>query len=471
MKAWIKVTLCILLSFICLFLPIGYATLTDTLSVTGNAVVNVPDGLFIINIGDPTENKYIDTETISYFPYSTTVESTLNKALGNRNTGTITYPVTVYNNTSQVYAYRDIYYQNSSTSGYNGNDYIITSGSNNSRIAITTYFPNGIEKVYPGEKLEFYVTYTMGSRMNASTNYNTLVNIRFGINVDSEEEARQAVIAKFEDILNSPSTYDTLFNRIDDKFSGAEWTSNYIGNVTDSSSEDSTTVNTLFAGHLQMVIDNVDNPITVLIKHENVDNNRQTGDDYTAVSGSQSFTGYGCEFTLYMTTSKLDDRSKSPPVYAAVFTCDRYEDGSRSDWYMVGEPYLGTAQIVGYEGGESTGSFDTGTWRAVNATYIHTDNYSYTLNSGTTIQQVTQTVDPNAIEALRSLLTEAKEIIDGDVYAGTGLKALEEAYYNANDYYTVSADGTITVDANARRVQLIPHIEAVSHALEVFKNI
>ena len=31
-------------------------------------------------------------------------------------------------------------------------------------------------------------------------------------------------------LLNTTSTYETLYDKIDDKFSGAEWTSNYIGN-------------------------------------------------------------------------------------------------------------------------------------------------------------------------------------------------------------------------------------------------
>ena len=468
MKTWIKVTGCIVLSFMICFISLGYASLSDTLLVKGTADVTIPEGLFITQVEIDGNPSNLDRSDATHLDYTTTVDCTLNRG-STRAAGTVTYKITVLNNTQRTYAYRRLYYQSSLTN-YNGNSIIRESGGN-SYIPITTSFPNG-SVVDPGDTLEFYATYTMGRSVNANTTYSTLVNYQFGINVNSVEEARAAVVDKFENILNSPTTYETLCDKIDDKFSGAEWTSNYIGNVTASTSEDSTTVNTLFAGHLQMVINGVDNPITVLIKHENVDNNRQTGDDYTAVSGNASFSGYGCEFTLYMTTSDLANTGGKAPVYAAVFTCDRDENGAIiSNWHMVGEHYEGTADIVGYEGGASNGSFDTGTWRAVQATYSPAKNYSYTVTQGSTIQTVTQAVDPQAATVLASLLTEAKAILDENQYAGTGMVALEEAYFNNAKYYTVAEDGTITVDPTAPRVRLIPVIQEMELALKAFEGV
>ena len=467
MKRWVKATICAALSLMFTFIGIGYAALTTDLTVEGTADVVVPSGLFITKIEKRSESR-VDSQSISFAQFSTTVDCTINKGSSTNYAGNVTYRITVFNNTPYEYAYRDIYYQDS-LSGYNGNPNI-SMATGQRVISISTSFPQG-EKVLPGETMYFDVTYSVGRRMNASTDWRTLVNYRFGINVESEEAARDAAISKFENILNSPSTYATLYDKIDDKFTGAEWTSNYIGNVTDSSSTDSTTVNTLFAGQLQMVIDGVENPITVLIKHENVDDNTQTGDDYTAVYGNSSFSGYGCEFTLYMTTSDLSDRNIDPPVYAAVFTCDRDANGNIGRWYMIGEPYYGTAQIVGYEGGESTGSFDTGTWRSYAATYSPTDNYSYSISGGLTIKEVIRNVDTGAATTLEELLTRAKEIIDGDTYAGSGLVALENAYNNAKECYTVNDDGTITVDKSLTVSKLVPHIDALSLALSPFDKI
>lgn len=465
MKPWVRYVGLVVLSFMVMFIGVGYAALTDTLRVSGTAKVNIPDGLFIIST-ELSSSSNIDKQTASELEYTTTVNCTLSRQ--GSSAGTATYKITVLNNTDRTYAYRGLYYQSSLT-GYNGNQYIHTSNGNN-YIGVTTSFPNG-SVVEAGRTLEFYVTYNVGRRLSAGTDWKTLINYQFGINVNSITEAKEAVVSKFEDILNSPTTYATLCDKIDDKFNGAEWTSNYIGNVTSSTSADSTTVNTLFAGHLQMVINGVENPITVLIKHENIDNNTKTGDDYTAKSGSAVFNGYGCEFTMYMTTSSLSQTGGSATVYAAVFTCDRDENGVLGNWYMIGEYYEGVANIVGYEGGASNGSFDTGTWRSVNMTYTPSDSYSYTVTNGNTIQTITQTVDPNAAAALKTLLSRAKTILNENDYAGTGMVALESAYYGNSGLYTVSDDGTITVDDTATRVKLIPAIKQLELALEPFEQL
>lgn len=468
MKNWMKIVLGVALSFMVLFIGVGYAALTDHLTIFGKAEITIPEGLFIIAM-DRESYSNLDVCNHSFLPYSTVADVQLSNS--KRNTaGSVRYKVTVFNNTKRTYAYRDEYYQDD-LSGYHNN--LISDNGGNSNIRITTEFPNG-NKVEPGETLEFYVTYTLGGSLSRNTTYKTKVNYQFGINVDSIEEAKEAVFEKFLNILNSPSTYKTLYERIDDKFNGQEWSSNFIGNVTASYSEDSATVEELFAGQLNLTIGNESQRVTVLIKHENVDNRRDTGDDYTAVNGNQSFSGYGCEFTLYMTTSALNNRNEKPPIYAAVFTCDRNADGSCGSWYMVGEPYYGTAQIVGYEGGETTGSFDTGTWRSYAETYTPIDEYSYRLANNLTIQQVTQATDVNAEAVLEQMLTEAKKILDDNIYAGTGMEALEKTYFaymDASDLYDVDANGNITVKAGVTRSQIIPHLKKIANALEAFEGV
>jgi hypothetical protein len=472
MKNWMKIVLGVALSFMVLFIGVGYAALTDHLTIFGKAEITIPEGLFIIAMDrEGTSNLNLDSRyySHSFAPYSTVADVQLRKSSSN-SSAWAKYKITVFNNTKRTYAYRDEYYQ-TDLSGYNNN--IINENGGNSNIRITTEFPNG-NKVEPGETLEFYVTYTLGSRLSRNTTYKTLVNYQFGINVDSIEEAKEAVFEKFLNILNSPSTYKTLCERIDDKFNGQEWSSNFIGNVTASYSEDSATVEELFAGQLNLTIGNESQRVTVLIKHENVDNRRDTGDDYTAVNGNQSFSGYGCEFTLYMTTSALNNRNEKPPIYAAVFTCDRNADGSCGSLYMLGEPYYGTAQIVGYEGGETTGSFDTGTWRSYAETYTPIDGYSYQLANNLTIQQVTQAIDANATAVLEQMLTEAKKILDDNIYAGSGMEALEKTYFaymDASDLYDVDANGNITVKAGVTRSQIVPHLKKIANALKAFEGV
>ena len=474
MKVFKKLLIYVALPFMFLFTCFGYAALTDTLNIHGSANIVVPSGLFITEVKlKNTSNA--TSNSVKFLSYSTTVDSSIRRTSG---TGTVTYTVTVFNNTDLTYAYRKLYYQ-TSLNGYNGNAIMgaensdIMLNTNRNKIVISTFFPNG-NTVAPKESLTFEATYALGRSVQANKNYLTLVNYQFGINVESETVAKNVLADKFTNILNSAETYEKLYNRIDDKFSGAEWTSNYIGNVTDSTSDDSATVNELFAGFLQMTIGNTDTPITVLIKHENIDGNRNTGDDYTAVSGNQSFTGYGCEFTLYMTTSDLSNRNERPPVYAASYTCNRNEDGSCGEWYMIGEIYEGTAQIVGYEGGDYTGSFDTGTWRSYANTYYVSDNYSYSISAGLTIQQVVAIEDQAAVNEVQRLLTETKKILDENIYAGTGMVELEEIYFaytSASDLYTVNADGSITIKSDVTRAQLLPHIKKLDQVLSYFEGI
>lgn len=462
-----NVIVCVALSFMILFTGVGYSAITGSLHIKGTAKTDVPSGLFITAISTQSTSR-IDVNNVEFITYTTTVDSTLSKSSSNR-AGTVTYKITVFNNTKYEYAYRGLYYQ-SSLSGYNGNSLVSTTNQN-SKIGVTTSFPNGTI-VAPGQYLTFNATYTLGSStsLRTSTNYKTLLNFQFGINVESEAAAIDAVHSKFLDILNTSSTYNTLYEAIDDKFDGYnEWTSNYIGNVSDAVDADSMTVETLFAGQLNMLINGQTKPATVLIKHENLDDNPNTGDDYSVKynNSSTSTTYRGCEMTLYLTTDGLNTAYGNAPVYVTVFTCDRDENGNIvGDWYKIGDSYLGTAPIVGYRGENGgTGSFVTDNWVASATTYTPVNGYSYTVAQGTTIKDLTRVVDARATAAFQNLLDDAKAIIDDLTYAGTGITVVEDAYHAASRYYTIDETGRAIADATETRAQLIPTMINLDHAI------
>lgn len=492
-----NVIVCIALSFMFLLISVGYASLSDHLRVSGNAQVSIPEGLFITRI-DIEDGDVGDVQhhSVSFVQYTTTVDSLIDKKDDTTTTtggssggswrppwggggsttttttkyaGTVTYTITVFNNTKHEYAYRGLFYQKS-LSGYNGNSYVATSNSD-SKLGIVVSFTNDDKVVAPGEYLTFTATYTVGKEMDDGTDWKTLINFQFGINVESEAAAIDAVHAKFLNILNTTVTYNELVDKIDDKYDGSqEWTSNYIGNVSDAVDADSMTVETLFAGQLNMIISGQVKPATVLIKHENLDNNTNTGDDYVAVNSNGNgspFYGYGCEMTLYLTTDQLNKANGQAPVYVTVFTCDRDENGNIvGDWYKIGESYIGKAPIVGYKGESGgTGSFVTDNWVSDRATYQVTDRYSYTVNQGTTIKDLTRVVDQNAINELQRLLNDAKELIEDMRYAGIGIEMIEEAYYAADRYYTLDASGNPVATQGITRAQLLPTIRNLDHAV------
>lgn len=460
-----KIGLCVAFFFAFAFMIVGFAKYTDILQVTGVMEANTPEGLFITKIESGTPSR-LDVYSVRFEEYSTTVTANLSKN-SDRNAGSITYTITVFNNTKYEYAYRDLYYQSTTH-----NNSLISKTNNDKKIGVVTSFPNG-KVVAPGESLVFKVTYTLGANrttFGANKTYTTLINYQFGINVDTEEAAREAISDKFANILNTAITYDDLVDVLDNKFDGRqEWTSNYVGNVGSATSDDSVAVNTLFAGQLQMLINGQTKQASVLIKHENIDGNNSTGDDYVAKNESNGgvFRGYGCEMTLYLTTDSLNNANGSANVYVCVFTCDRDENGNKiSEWYRVGDTYAGTAPVVGYNGESGgTGSFVTDNWAASRGTYATTSNYTYTINANMSIDDVMRVYDANAITAFQELLDDAVELINDPTYAGTGIGIIEKAYENASKYYTIDANGKPVANPDTLRVWLCPVMKDLDNAI------
>ena len=472
-KTYIVIVSFALVVMTCL-MSIGFAQLTDTLSIRGSANIEIPYGLFITNISG-TSTSNLDHHNVSYIKHSTTIETVIDKKNDTQTggwwptttkyTGSSTYEVTVYNNTSYTYAYRGLYYQNSE---YH-NSYVSTSASD-SKIGVVTSFPNG-SVVNPGEKLVFNVTYTIGKNLAAGTDWNTLLNFQFGINVESIDAAANIVHDKFLDVLNTTSTYQTLIDVLDDKFDGnQEWTSNYVGNVGNAVDNDMMTVETLFAGQLTMMVNGKQQKAWVIIKHENLDNNEKTGDDYTLTYNQYGeITHKGCEMTLYMTVDSLSKANGWAPVYATVFTCDRDDAGNIvGDWYKVGDTYYGEANIVGYHGeGGGTGSFVTDNWRSFASTYDVTEDYSYAVDGQVTIDSLMQTVDQNAIDAFQKLLEDAEAMIANQKYAGTGIMVVEDAYAKYAPFYDIDQNGKAIAKSDTRRVWLVSAINEFDHVLTV----
>lgn len=477
MKNWIKVLLCMALSFVFLFTCIGYAALSDSLTINGVVNAAPPEGIYLISArSESLANATLGTASI--LELTTSLDATVNiqavsSSWWQTSYGSVTYKLTVFNNTAYRYAYSGIDYI-SSLSGYNGNPYI------GSAFTVTVTDANGGsfvgDIIEPGEQVNFYATYSIKRQDLADLDLRTLINYKFGVNVDSVGDvALDAALIRFGEILNDTSeggAYETLTDKIDDKYDGTAWKANYIGNVVDAHNNDTETINSLFEGKLSLTIDGVVTNVTVLIKRENLDNNTQTGDDYTATYNGYSTSGSGCEMTLYMTTDAL--QSGSPVIYAAVFTCDRNEDGSYSRWYMIGDKYVGTASIVGYEGSYVSGSFDTGTWRSTGrTTYTASDNYSYTVSAGQSIGTIIQAADTAAVGALQTLVTQANDVLNGvyGQYAGSAIIDLQAAFDMAVRYCTVNDDGTVAVNSSTSRAHAVPLIKELEQALVPFAEI
>ena len=358
MKAFIKVLISISLSLMCMFSCVGYAVLSTNMTIDGTVTVEPPKAVYItsvttsgLNGGSATVNNFSLTVLNSYV------------RLANRANSTATFTITVYNNSDVV-------------QGYNAMIYTVGDITyDNSNIVLTPQIERRTP-VEPGKSLTFDVVASFAELYpSVTTNYvlNSIVNYEFlpldEIPEDEGEVAVLNVLDKFKKILNDSEDYKTLSDEIAANYDGSRaWTATYIGNVVGTedyeNNNDTAIVNDLFDGVLTLNINGVDTNVTVIIKRESVDGNSSTGDTY--YYGNPPVGVTDTEMTLYVTAEDLNsvNSGTNVTVYATVFTVDQNSNGAPTgEWYQLGDMYTGTAQVVGYIGGFSNGSFDTGTWK------------------------------------------------------------------------------------------------------------
>lgn len=304
-------------------------------------------GIYITKV-ELKDSVAIDNEKVNGFT-QTTLSTSVD--LGNSNNSSVTYYVTVYNSYSEVYGYSA--YKYDSNTGYDNSDIKFTL----TNLEIKT-------PINPSEYHTFEITYHYdNNNVPSNTVLNSAIEFLFlpidQISDDNDNEsdsAASAVTDRFKEILDSDklsnSDYEKLTNQLDDSWAnGRWWDDSYIGTVIGASNEDRQVLNELFAGDLTININGVETTVTIMVKRENIDGKRNTGDSS------------GNEMTIYMTTDPLNVRGSSAPVYVSVYT----KLAGANEWTNIGPMYEGTATVVAYSGSSGTGSFNTDTWRSTNA--------------------------------------------------------------------------------------------------------
>jgi len=272
MKALHKVLIAIVLSMTAVFLGVGFANTTVDIEVAGTANILPPEAVYITSV---TVNSTSGTATADEGTYLMTAHSsTLD--LGSNKNSTVTYSITVYNNTGETYA-------------YNAAKYIQDAYSNaNVTFALTnpdgSAFKHGAE-VEAGKSLTFNVTFSYNDKNSISdTALTSTINYEF-LPLDElpeeEEIAVSGALEQFRKIINDlvfDGSYDDLIEQMDKAAANDRHDSSYIGNVTGASPDDSALLNDLFQGQLILNINGKEEPVTILIKRENLDGNVNTGD-------------------------------------------------------------------------------------------------------------------------------------------------------------------------------------------------
>ena len=313
MKRFVIVVTCILLCFIFVFTCIGYAAISDTLQISGNATVTPPEAVFIS--GAEVEGN----ATVTYSGTSLFVTGS----------GSVTVSVTFFNNTAEVHRYNGISVIDSSIFSID-----------------TMSIQRGAEIAISG---------TLGAEVTFSITDNVAdgngVVFQF---VKDNDYINDPVVNQFEEILNNEDDFNNLNNAMNSQYNGGvrEDTS-YIGNIAG----DEDAVNGLFNGLLS-------NNQTVIIKKEENKIDDAIPDNVEII-------------TLYSTTNEVSGGGWSGSTAATIedIRVSIFISINGGEWEHIkntsadDEMFVGQASSTYYDyyndhtWFQAHNSFDTGNWK------------------------------------------------------------------------------------------------------------
>ena len=374
MKKLCKFFSVVLLSFMILGIVIGYAAVADTLVVSGHAeYMEKPyQGVYITDVSVYSRSGATSTECEYIKP--TNLKTAV--SVSSRN-ATVTYKITVHNNTDVTYWYLGA----TAFEDYGSNSLLNASGgvsiSERDSTSQNSDAFDSSDWIPPQTMRVFYATYTFGA--NAQGNVSLLVNFNFGIHMD-------AVHDSFAAILNdkvSPYGYNYLSSLFDSEYKEDGRTT--LGNVGEHTDE----FRNIFGSNPTINIDGEEKPVTIMIERRNVDGNTSSGDKYS------TGTLTGCEYTMYLTVENLSSAGKTVTVYAVTYTC-----GADGVWRQIGELYEGYSTVVDYDttDGVYNGAVNVSAWKASQNDYTVTDKISYKVG----YEQGTEYDKLNTIDQLMS---------------------------------------------------------------------
>lgn len=433
------------------FMSLGYAALTDDLSILGNAHAKPKPhkGVIITNVELMRSSGITSRENEYILP--TNHETSVNV---DRSNGFITYKITVFNNTDVTYWYIGP----RCTTDYGKNALI---GKNNGISIVTKDHAddnyqsfNNEDWIPPQTERDFYVTYTYGS--NASGVVDLLVNFHFDIRMD-------AVHDEFLAVLNDSAPgggYETLKAT----FESAYKSTGAVSISTESHPE-------LFAAlfdDLMINMDGVEKEAHIVIRRENLDKDTTTGDQYNN-NGPK-----GCEYTLYITVEPLTPGTR-PTVYAIAYS--EGADNMGELWYQVGELYEGTANV------NSNGQIDYSSWIATHKNYEMADGINYLVGAPNgdqydimkTMEQLISAEDQDIFNMIdnTNIFKKVYDIIQK--HQGStdpAVLGLRNAFYEASKFYVNHNNGQEfkVVRNKYTRAEIIYAIKNIQKALDYYNQ-
>lgn len=432
------------------FICLGYATLTDNLTIIGNAHAKPKPykGVIITNVELVRSSGTTSRENDYILP--TNHETSVNV---NRANGFITYKITVYNNTDVTHWYigpqcTDDYGQNSLIGKNNGISIVTKDQADDNYQSF-----NNEDWVPPQTERDFYVTYTYGS--NATGIVDLLVNFHFDIHMDAVHDGFLAVLNDRE----NGGDYWVLKNALEDVYAET-------GDVSVSTQSHPELFNALFGDDLMVNIDGVVREANIVIRRENLDNDTTTGDNYNSNGPS------GCEYTLYITVEPLTPGTQ-PTVYAIAYS--EGADSMGNLWYQVGELYEGKANV------DANGNIDYSSWIATYKGYEIADGITYLVGAPNgdqydimkTMEQLISAEDQDIFNLIdnTNIFKKAYDIIQKHPSStDPAVMGLRNAFYEAEKFYVNHNNGQEfkVVRNKYTRAEIIYAIQNIQKAMDYY---
>lgn len=271
---------------------------------------------------------------------------------------TVDVDITLPSNASATKSVEITFYNSTNVSYYY--DKTETVSQNNSNIIYTVSGVNQKDEIPANSHKTITVTFSYSGNNTSNTSLDAKLNFHFVVDKSSIGiVAAQTAVQRFADILNNTAaedSYNTLITAMNNRGSSSISMS-YIGNVAGADDEDSSVIKELFTEEfltMDLDGDGKSEPITLMIKRENLDGNNETGDSYRGLFNIQV---RGNEMTIYITSEGFDNSTLN--VYATTFT----KMPGESEWIMVVPLTKGTANANKYSiTDRKNNSFNTGTW-------------------------------------------------------------------------------------------------------------
>ena len=192
MKTYLKVLLGITLSFMCVFACLGYAGVSSQLEIFADADYVPPRTVFITSVtesgsagGSSTVNSHINTIM------------NVDVSLGNDAASTVTMHVTVFNNTTDYYAFKGVLYTEGEYTYDNTNIVLNVSGMD------IGY------KLAPGQTASLDITFKYKEYQQNPETLSAILDVHFGLAGEDEGTDYESYIHAFLTNVNGYGLNDT----------------------------------------------------------------------------------------------------------------------------------------------------------------------------------------------------------------------------------------------------------------------